>query len=73
MVPGEPAFREGAAVRVARGFQHWEGMERFRGLVGVLSRRERALGWHVAFPDIKEEVRLAHFLAPSPSPEPLTL
>ena len=55
MIPGEPAFCKGAAVRVSKAFEDWEGMEPFRGQVGYLSKREQDLGWHVFFPDIKEE------------------
>ena len=32
-----------------------KNLGRFRGRVGYLSRRESDVGWHVFFPDIKEE------------------
>ena len=50
VLPREPAMRPGVAVRVAPGFEDFDGLKQFMGLVGYLRRRDKQ-GWYVYFPD----------------------
>ncbi len=49
VLPREPAMRPGVAVRVAPGFEDFDGLQQFMGLVGYLRRRDKH-GWYVYFP-----------------------